>query len=76
MRIQGDGIQNYQRTLSEMPQADGDASEGKKRPLYASADIKRSFQLSRQDVPKKVQVSIKGMCSVILKNSRKRPTSR
>ena len=33
MWIQGDGIQNHQCTLPEMPQAYGDASEGKRRNL-------------------------------------------
>ncbi len=64
MRIQGDSFQDNQCALPEMPQAYGDASEGKEETFVCSADIRRNFPLSRQDEPRKVQVLIKGCAAL------------
>ena len=50
MRIQGDGIQNYQRALPEMPQADGDALKGKEETFVCQCGYKEklsAFQARR-----------------------------
>ena len=48
----------------------------KKRPLYASAAIRRSFLLSRREGRRRARASIRETYSVTLRNSRKKQMSR